>query len=163
VQTEPRRLRLLAGKLLALTAWTAAASTIATVVTVIVAPMAARTNGISTARWSTDLVGTLAGAWTNTFLALLVWGVMGAVIALLARSSAIAISVGVGYVLVFESIIRLVAEKASSWLPGAVLSAVASGGNADIGYATALGLGVAYVLIGLVAAGAVFTRRDISD
>jgi hypothetical protein len=49
----------------------------------------------------------------NAFAALCVWGVLGLVLAVLARSSAIAISVGVGYVLVVESIVKMAATGSS--------------------------------------------------
>jgi ABC-2 type transport system permease protein len=162
VQAEPRRLRLLLGKIGALTGWTAAVACVALAVTLVVAPAAARGAGVSTAAWTVD-IGTVGSAWLNLFLALLVWGVIGLVIGVIARSSTVAISVGVGYVLVVEGVVKLAASGAAEWLPGSTLTALAQGGTATVAYGTAVALGVAYATIGLAAAAATFKRRDILD
>lgn len=166
VQAQPRRLHLLAGKVLALTCWTAAAAAIATAIVVVVSPMMALTAELSTATWeygALAIAGEVAGAWLNTFLSLVVWGSIGLVIAVVTRSSAIAISLGLGYVLVVEGLIRLVTPDAADWLPGATLSALAGGGTPSVGYPTAVGLGVIYAVMGLVVAGLTFSRRDVTD
>jgi ABC-type transport system involved in multi-copper enzyme maturation permease subunit len=163
VAAEPRRWRLLAGKVGALLVVTAAATTVAAIVNVFAAMPAAGAAGISTAAWGTDLFAVVATAWTNLFLALCVWGVLGLVIAVLARSAAVAISVGVGYVLVVESLIKMVGSAPSDWLLGTTLGAVASGGTDAVAYGTALALAAGYVTLGLVVAGGVFIRRDVTD
>jgi ABC-2 type transport system permease protein len=163
VAAEPRRWRLLAGKVVALGMLTAVATTVAAIVNVLAVMPAAAAAGISTAAWGTDLVSVVAGAWVNLFLALCVWGVLGLVIATLARSAAVAIAIGVGYVLVVESIIKMLKDVPSDWLLGTILNAVANGGTATIAYGTALAVGFGYVTLGLVLAGAVFIRRDVTD
>jgi len=163
VAAEPRRWRLLAGKVAALLVVTAAATTVAAVVNVFVVFPAAGAAGISTAAWGTDLVTVVATAWLNLFLALCAWGVLGLVIAVLTRSAAVSISIGVGYLLVVESLIKMVKDAPSDWLLGTTLSSVASGGTAAVSYGTALALALAYVTLGLVLAGVVFVRRDVTD
>jgi ABC-2 type transport system permease protein len=163
VAAEPRRWRLLAGKVVALVILTAAATTVAAIVNVLAVMPAAGAAGISTAAWGTDLVPVVGGAWVNLFLALCAWGVLGLVIATLARSAAVAIAIGVGYVLVFESIVKMLKDVPSDWLLGTTLNAVASGGTDAVGYATALTLALGYVTLGLVLAGVVFIRRDVTD
>ena len=163
VAAEPRRWRLLAGKVIALVIVTAGATTVAAVVNVFPVLPAAGAARISTAAWGTDLVSVVASAWINLFLALCVWGVLGLVIASLARSAAVAISIGVGYLLVVESFVKMVKGAPSDWLLGTTLGAVASGGTATVAYGTALALAVGYVTLGLILAGVVFVRRDITD
>ncbi|MFJ8967002.1 hypothetical protein ACIRG5_47200 [Lentzea sp. NPDC102401] len=160
---EPNRVRLLSGKITALTAWTAAASTVALVANLVIAPVAARAGDIDVSAWGQGLVPTLAGAWTNLFCTLLVWGVIGLALAVVTRSAAISIAVGVGYVLVVESVITAAADTIADWMPGKTLSALAQGGTTDIPYATALALGVAYTAIGVGIAFTIFQRRDITD
>lgn len=163
VAAEPRRWRLLAGKVVALLVVTAAATTVAAVVNILaVTPMAVPA-GLDTSAWGTDLVEVVGGAWLNLYLSLCVWGILGLVIAVLARSSAVAISIGVGYILVVESLIKMVGDVPSDWLLGSTLNAVAEGGTDAIAYGTALALSAAYVAIGLVIAGVVFIRRDVTD
>ncbi len=166
VQAQPRRARLLLGKVLALTGWTALVTTVATVAVLMAGPVIAEGSGVSTAAWESDpyaVVRQVAGSWLNTFLALVVWGVIGLVIAVLAKSSAVAISVGLGYVLVIEGLLRAVAPDVADWLPGATLTALAKGGTPAIDYPAALGLGLVYALAGLAVAVVVFRRRDVTD
>ena len=99
----------------------------------------------------------------NLYLSLCVWGVLGLVIAVLARSAAAAISIGVGYILVVESLVKMVGDTPSDWLLGSTLNAVAEGGTEAIAYGTAVALALAYVTLGLGIASVVFTRRDVTD
>ncbi len=163
VAAEPRRWRLLAGKVCALLVVTAAATTVAAVVNVFAVLPAAGAAGISTAAWGTDLLAVVGGAWINLYVALCAWGVLGLVIAVLARSAAVAIAIGVGYVLVVESLIKMVGDAPSDWLLGTTLGAVAKGGTEVVAYGTALGLALGYVTLGLAVAGAVFILRDVTD
>jgi ABC-2 type transport system permease protein len=161
VSAHPQRWRLLAGKVFALAATTAIAATVALFVNVAIAGPAAEAAGISTTAW--DLGGSVVSAWVNAFAALLVWGVLGLVVAVLARSSAVAISIGIGYVLVVESIVTMALDNGSEWLLGSTLSALAAGGSAAMDYSTAGSLALGYVGVGLAVATLVFTRRDVTD
>lgn len=164
VAAQPQRWKLLAGKVAALAAVTAVATVVATMVNVGVAPITAETAGIDTSGWqSVDLPGTLLRAWGNAYLAALVWGVIGLVLAAFTRNSAVAIALGAGWVLLVESIVAVAFDDALRWLPGTVLTAVAQGGNATLSHGSAIGLGAAYVAFGLGAAVVVFTRRDVTD
>jgi ABC-2 type transport system permease protein len=163
VSAQPHRWRLLAGKLVALAIVTAAATVVATIVNVVAAFPAAGAAGVSTSAWGTNPLSTISGAWINAYAALLVWGVIGLVLAVLSRSAAVAISVGAGYVLLVESIVKMAAGGEADWLLGSTLTALARGGTTSLAYASAVGLALLYVVIGLGLAGAVFTRRDVTD
>lgn len=160
---QPDRVRLLLGKVGALTLWTAAVTTVALVVNLLIAPIAAQSADLDVSAWSRNIVSTLAGAWFNLFCALLVWGVIGLALALVTRSAAVSVSVGIGYVLVVEAVITAAVDTIADWTPGATLSALAHGGTSTVPYATALVLGALYSLVGLGVALTVFQRRDITD
>ncbi|MFI1814865.1 hypothetical protein ACH414_31425 [Streptomyces sp. NPDC020422] len=160
---QPDRVRLLLGKVGALSLWTAAVTTVALIANLLIAPVAARSADLDVSAWGQDVLPTLAGAWFNLFATLLVWGVIGLVLALVTRSAAISISVGVGYVLVVEAVITAALDTIADWTPGATLSALAQGGTSSIPYGTALTLGALYTLLGLGVALTVFKRRDITD
>ncbi|MEI2785318.1 MAG: hypothetical protein V9E82_06400 [Candidatus Nanopelagicales bacterium] len=162
VSAQPHRWKLLAGKTVALALLTALATTVAMVVSVAAAWPSASASGISTDLWGTDLVAQAGSAWLNAYLSMLVWGVAGVVLAVVTRSSAVAISIGVGYVLVVESVLREMLDSAS-WLLGTTINALAAGGTSDLSYSTALGLSVVYVVIGLAIATVVVNRRDVTD
>ena len=160
---EPRRLRLLAGKVVALALLTAAATAVATVVVVMASLPAAPAAGIGVDAWLTEPVPVIVGAFAQALAAQLVWGVLGLVVAVITGSAAAAIAVGVGYVLVVESIIGMVPDVPTDWLLGTTLNAIAAGGNPSVTFGSAVTLGAAYGIIGLVIAGLVFARRDITD
>ena len=162
VAGEPRRWRLLAGKALALLGATALAVTVAAVAGLLSAP-AVGASGVSTAAWGTDLPSVIGGAWVNLFLSQLVWGVLGLVIAVLSRSAMVAVSIGVGYVLVVESLLRMVDGAPVDQLLGTILTAIAKGGTTAVAYPSAVLLGLAYGIVGFVLAGIVFARRDVTD
>jgi ABC-type transport system involved in multi-copper enzyme maturation permease subunit len=165
-QAEPRRVLLLAGKVVALALVTAVATTVAVAATLVVSPALAESAGVDTSGWTVspaDLAGAVGRAWVDTYLALLVWGVVGLAIAVVTRSSTVAIAGGVGYVLVVEGLLGIAAPDVADWLPGTTLSALAQGGTAAVGFGTALALGAAYAVAGLVAGAVTVTRRDVTD
>ena len=162
VAGEPRRWRLLAGKALALLGVTALATTAAAVANGMAAPMVGA-SGIDTSAWGTDVLAVVGEAWINLFLSLVVWGVLGLVIAVLTRSAVAAVAIGIGYVLVLESLIKMTGGAPSDLLLGTTLNAIASGGTAAVSFGSAIALGGVYVIVGLGLAGAVFARRDVTD
>lgn len=163
VAAEPRRGRLLMGKWIALALVTALTCVTALVVNVAVAPVAAQAGGFSPDAWGTDLLVVLAGAAGHLYLSLLVWGSIGLALATLTRSAGVAIGVGVGYVLLVEAVISAVATDISDWLPGAILTALAQGGNEAVSLAAAASTGALYVVAALGAASFAFRSRDITD
>ncbi len=164
VAAEPHRWKLLVGKLVALLLLTVVATTVAVVVDLAVAPAAAGAAGIDTTAWRAGVTaGLVLQARGNALLASLVWGMIGLTLAAVLRSSALAISIGVGWVLVVESVVTAAFDGGGDWLPGTVLTALAQGGNDLLAHPTALGLGLTYVLVGVGAAMVIGWRRDITN
>ena len=162
VAAEPRRWRLLGGKVLALTAVTALAVSVTTFANLLAAPIVGA-SGISTDEWGTDIGAVIAGGWLNLFLSQLVWGVLGLVIAAVSRSAMVAVSIGVGYVLVVETMVQMIDGAPTGQLLGTTLTAIAKGGTDAVSYSTAVALGLAYAAVGLVVATLVIARRDVTD
>jgi ABC-type transport system involved in multi-copper enzyme maturation permease subunit len=162
VASEPNRIRLLAGKAITLAGFTALAVTVAVIANIIAAP-AIGGSGISTAAWGQDLPAVLGKAWINLYLSQLVWGALGLVIAVISRTAMTAVSLGVGYVLTVESIVRMIDGAPVNQLLGTTLGAIAKGGTEAVSYQTAATLGLGYGLIGSIIAGLVFVRRDVTD
>jgi hypothetical protein len=78
------------------------------------------------------------------------------------RSPVAAITIGIVYILPFESILSATVSGSDRWLPGQLLDAIAQGGTSDIGFATALVTGLLY-LVGLSIVGLVlFTVMDVT-
>jgi len=162
VQAEPNRLRLLGGKIVALTALTCLATLVTTAVVLAVSPAIAGMADVSTAAWGDDLATALASGYLDLTLSALLWGVVGLFLGVITRSTGIAVAAGIGYLLVFENLLGLVLDTATKWLPGSSFAAVASGGSADMAYATALLLAGAYAAAAVIASATVFRRRDIT-
>jgi hypothetical protein len=159
---EPRRWRLLLGKAAALGLVTAGAAATATVVVAVASPALASAGGVDTSAWSLDL-GQLVEAWANSYSSMLVWGALGLVVAVIARSSGVAIAAGVGYVLVVETIVQQALGQGTTWLLGSVLTALAAGGDDSLSHASAAALALGYAVAGMAVATVVFTTRDIDD
>ncbi len=160
-QAEPRRWRLIVGKVLALTLYTLVGTLAATLAAYATAQVCALVFDVSTAAW-TDVAPTLLESFRNLALSASVWGVLGLVIALLTQSSGVAVAVGIGYLVVFENMIVAVVSDASDWLLGATLTALAAGGTPGISFESALQLGAAYLVGGILIAIVVMHFREIT-
>jgi ABC-2 type transport system permease protein len=161
VQAQPSRFKLLGGKMVALCLYTVLATAVTVLTVVLVARPLARFEGIETEIWKTDFLAELAVGYFNFLVPSLVWGLIGLTIALLTRSSGLAIAIGIGYLLVVENLIGIVAPDVTDYLPGGTLAALTQGGTADLGWVTALLLTVAYGATAAAISMLVFRRRDI--
>jgi ABC-2 type transport system permease protein len=160
---EPRRLHLLAGKLLALAAFVAMAVLAAFALQVATAVVLAGARGASTSAWWTgDTLANAAGLVARTIVAVIVRGLMGGFLAVLFRAAVPAIGVGLGYTFVADSLIIAAWPDGRKWLPHDVLVAFAQGGKAGLAAGQAGALTAAYALVFLVVAGALFRSRDVT-
>lgn len=162
-QAEPNRMRLLGGKVGALALFTVVGTFLATTVVTIMSFALAPVFDVPTDLWSTGLLTEFLSAWANLTVAALVWGLVGLALAMFTKSSGIAIAVGIGYLMVFENLIGIIAESATDYLPGGTLSALTLGGNDNLGYLTAFGLAVVYGAIAIGSSAIVFRRREITS
>lgn len=164
---EPRRLQLLAGKLLALCSLTAAAVAIAIVVAGISSVGFGNAFGVETSSWlSGSGLAKAMPAYLNVTLACIGWGIVGGFLAITLRTSAAAIGIGIGYLVVGEpilarAVIAPVLDAQAAWFPGEVLRAFAMGGNGSSSYLRAALLALLYVGAFGAIAGALFRRRDV--
>jgi hypothetical protein len=161
VQAYPNRLLLLAGKIAALGVFTLMASTITFLVVVFLARPLARLEGIQVDGWKTDFVSHFFKGYFDFTVVAVVWGLIGLMLAVLTRSAAMAIGIGVGFLLVVESLITIVAPAAGKYLPGGTLNTLVAGGTAGLSWAASLGLVVLYGVIATFVSLVVFRARDI--
>lgn len=159
---EPRRVRLLSGTFLALALFALIALILAFAVGVAIAFAVGPGKGVDTSAWtsSTGINDTLQSLF-HVYLTTLGYGLIGMGLAVLLRSPAVAIGLGVAYALPGEAIINAIWDNGDRWLPVQLLSAVAHGGTSTTSYGRALLLGALYAA--LIAAGTLmlFTRRDV--
>lgn len=163
VQAQPNRLKLLGGKIIALMGFTVIATSATVLTIVFVARPLARLEGINTDQWRTDFFPELLSGYFNFVVPAIVWGLIGLLIAVWTRSSGLAIAVGIGYLLIVENLIAIVAEDITDFLPGGTLGALAAGGTDDLAWAAALGLTLLYGLAAAVGTLLIFRNRDITS
>jgi ABC-2 type transport system permease protein len=160
---EPRRTRLLAGKFLALAVFIGLAVVLAIVVAAVVALVLAPSKGIHTSAWTSGTgLSDLGQSILHVYLTCVGYGVLGTALAIVLRSPAIAIALGVAYALPGEAIINAIWSNGDRWLPGQLLSALAHGGTSSASYSHALVTLTIYAVV--VGAGTLllFRVRDVT-
>jgi ABC-2 type transport system permease protein len=158
---QPRRAQLLTGKFLALAVFIGVVVVLAIAVAAAVALALAPGKGIHTSAWTSstglnDLVQSILHIW----LSCIGYGILGTALAILLRSPAVAIALGVAYVLPGEAIINALWDNGDRWLPGQLLSALAHGGTSSASYAHALVTLSAYAVVVATGTLVLFARRD---
>jgi len=160
---QPRRASLLAGKMLGVITFLVLALCFAGVVAFVVALAAAHSRGVSTSAWFTGTgLGDLFRELGDLALATIGYSVLGLVIGLFVRSAVFAVIIGFAWLIAVENIITRIVPSIQQWLPGASITAVASGGVEGVGYAHGMILSVVYVVVAVAAAMAVFLRGDVT-
>ncbi len=161
VQAQPSRLTLLGGKIIALSFFTVLLSAATVFVTSAIARPLARAYEVDTEQWRIDAAVEMASGFFNFLVPVLVWGLIGLMIAVLTRSSGTAIGVGIGWLLVVENLIGITAPDITHLMPGGTLSALAAGGTNDLSWSSALSLTLLYGALAACISLFAFRNRDI--
>jgi ABC-2 type transport system permease protein len=149
---QPRRARLLAGKLAALLACVAAALLATEIISMIAAVVLARTRDIPTTGWFTAAgLGNATGDYANALLAAALFGVFGTALGVLLRSTPLALAIGLAWLLPLENIMSNSWSDAGRWLPGLLSRAIGSGGTTLVSYERAVTLTAIYAAVALTA------------
>jgi ABC-2 type transport system permease protein len=161
---QPARPRLLAGKLLALVCCVAAALLLAEILSIGAAVALAHARGISTAAWFTGTgLRHAATDYANALITATCYGVTGAAIGVLVRSTPLALGLGIAWLGPVEHILQLSWSNAANWLPGLLFDAIATGGTATTSsYQRALIFSLVFSTVALTIGAASFLRRDVS-
>jgi len=166
---QPRRIRLLIGKYFSMVVF-ALLSVLISAITAIGLALALSGNAkVATENWFTnDGYTALSHSFGNVLISTIGYGTIGMILGLIFRSPISSISIGTVYLLVVESIISIAWKPASNWMPGNLLSVVASGGS-PIGIEDAPTYSQALLRIALYLLGAglitatLFKRRDVAN
>jgi hypothetical protein len=159
---QPRRLQLLAGKLLAVLTFAAATLAAAEIVTWIAARAQASGAGVDAGAWaSVDGLVAALGDYAVALVWIVGYAVIGTTLGLLLRSVPLALGVGVAWAGPGEHLIRDGWPTAERVFPGLSLEALAAGGTPEVTATAALATVLAYVLVGATVSSLVFQRRDI--
>lgn len=158
---QPRRLRLLAGKMAGLLAFAAVVLLVAEVLTWTAARLLAPSQDVAAESWA-GLAGLAQGL--VDYGAVLFWvgayAVLGTTLAVLTRSVAVAMAIGIAWAGPFEHLLQDAWAPASRLFPGLLLEAFVAGGTPDVGATRAFVTVAVYVAAGALLAGWSFARRD---
>jgi len=157
---EPRRLRLLAGKLAADLLYATAAAVVALAVAFVVALAIGPAKGVDTSQWLHAGLLTTAAQFGAEALVALGFGVFGAVLAIVLRNPATAVIVGVAWSLPVETLLGRVWSGLEQWLPVHQLGVIADRGQGAT-LSTALLLAAGFAGAAIIASGALFRRADV--
>jgi ABC-2 type transport system permease protein len=160
---EPRRLRLLGGKIAALLVFLGSALLVAEAAGWLFAFGIAPLRGISTSAWfSASALGDAAAAYGTALFVAAAWACIGVAVAVLTRSVPIALAIGIAWAGPAEHLTQRAWAGASSWFPGLLLEASAAGGNAEVPFGRALAMAAVYAGVLMTAALVAFSRRDVT-
>ncbi|MGL4172965.1 MAG: ABC transporter permease [Actinomycetota bacterium] len=160
---QPSRWRLLTGTWAAIVTFMGGAVLTAAVVAAGFAIMLAGGQGIETDAWFSSEGA--AAAWQALWqvaVAIAGYSTLGSALGVLMRASIPAVALGFGWLFALETIITGTVDGSDRWLPGQVLSAVASNGTAEVTFAAALVTAISYLVVSATAAGTSFIRRDVT-
>ncbi|MDQ0028546.1 ABC transporter permease [Arthrobacter bambusae] len=165
---QPNRLAWLAGKMLAVVLFVLLSMLLTLAASSTLILILAPGQGVQTTAWtSAEGLRVFAEFLVNEALCLIGVSTLGMLIAVLTRSVASAVGIGLAYILVFEGIIAVVAPQVSQWFPGRVFNTIVGaavplvGPTPAQGYPAALLTGVLWIVGFVVVSALALPRQDI--
>jgi ABC-type transport system involved in multi-copper enzyme maturation permease subunit len=161
---QPKRLTLLAGKFLSMALFALATVIVSLIVSISLAfALSGRAKVVTTAWTTSDARTALIHTFINVFISVLAYGAIGMILGLLLRSPITAISIGVAWLLVVESIISVTVKHSAKWMPGQLTQTIATGGDFNATYLHAVTVLGIYLILGILLVSTLFRRRDVAN
>jgi ABC-2 type transport system permease protein len=160
---EPRRLRLLAGKMAGLLLFAAVVLAAAEALTWVVARLLAPSQGVATGEWiSAAALGDALADYGSVLFWVTGYALLGMTLAVLVRSVPVALAIGIAWAGPFEHLLQDSWSPADRLFPGLLLEAFVAGGTTDVSAFRALLTVTVYLMIAATIAATTFARRDIT-
>jgi ABC-2 type transport system permease protein len=160
---QPRRVRLLAGKMAALIGFAAVVLAALETLTWVAARLLAPSQGVATGKWvSLAAFGDGLADFGSALLWVSGYALLGMAVAVLVRSVPVALAVGIAWIGSFEHILQDRWGPASRVFPGLLLEAFVAGGTSAVSAGRALVTIAFYTVIAAAVGAAVFARRDVT-
>lgn len=161
---QPKRLTLLAGKFISMALFSLISVILSAGISIGLAFALAGRAKVSSDLWTnSDASVALIHTFINVFLSVIAFGTIGMILGLLLRSPISAISIGVAWLLVIETIVSAVVKKSAQWMPGQLINSIAAGGDLNASYLHSVTTLSGYLLIGVAVVAVLFRRRDVSN
>ena len=160
---QPRRLRLLAGKMAALLAFAAVVLAAAEILTWVAARLIAPSQDVATGTWiSAEAFGQGVADYGSVLFWVSGYALLGMALAVLVRSVPVALAIGIAWAGPFEHLLQDAWDPAQRFFPGLLLEAFVAGGTSDVSETRAVVTVTVYVAVAAAIAGTIFARRDIT-
>jgi ABC-type transport system involved in multi-copper enzyme maturation permease subunit len=160
---QPRRIRLLAGKMAALIAFAAVVLAAIETLTWVAARLLAPSQGVATGTWlSLAAFGDGLADFGSALFWVAGYALFAMTVAVLVRSLPGALAIGIAWIGPIEHILQDRWGPASRVFPGLLLEAFVAGGTSAVSAPRALVTIALYVTIAATIAATVFARRDIT-
>lgn len=160
---QPSRVRLLAGKMAGLIAFSAAVLAGTEALTWVAARLLAPSQNLDAGQW-VSMAG--VGAGIVDYAAVLVWvsgyALLALALAVLVRSVPLTLAIGIAWAGPFEHLLQDAWAPASRIFPGLLLEAFAAGGTSEVTVGAALVGVIGYGAVAALVAGTDFSRRDVA-
>jgi ABC-type transport system involved in multi-copper enzyme maturation permease subunit len=161
---QPRRLQLLLGKYVSMASFAIVMVTFAAAISMSIAFGLSGKAKVSTDAWVTsDALHEVAKTFGNVLLSVIAFGTVGMILGLLLRSPISAISLGVIWLLIVENILIAVKASLGKWMPGNLITTIATGGSSEVSYTHATSMVAIYLLVSTAIVIMLFKRRDVSN
>lgn len=159
---QPRRIRLLAGKLTALLAFAAAVLAVAEVFTWVAARLLAPSQHVATGQWiSAEALAQGVADYGSVLFWVSGYALLGTTLAILVRSVPIALAIGIAWAGPFEHLLQDAWDPAQRFFPGLLLEAFVAGGTSQVSATRAFLTVAVYITAAGALAGTIFARRDM--
>jgi ABC-type transport system involved in multi-copper enzyme maturation permease subunit len=160
---DPHRLRVIIGKLAGLLLVAAGAVALAEACTFVVSLIMAPGRDIATSDWfSLRSAGEAVRDYATVFAGVAGWAVFGTTLAVIFRSTPLALGVGFAWAGPFENITVDSWQTGYRVFPGQVLGSLIRGGTAELGVGRALLTAAVYTAIAATVALILVSRRDVT-
>jgi ABC-type transport system involved in multi-copper enzyme maturation permease subunit len=160
---DPRRLQLIAGKLAGILLVAGAAVAVAETCTFVVSLLVAPTRDIPTGDWfSLSSVGQGLADYATVFAGVAGWAVFGTMLAVIFRSTPLALGVGFAWAGPFENIVVDSWRTGYRVFPGQVLASLIRGGSTELGLGRSLFTAALYAAVAAAVALTLVSRRDVT-
>ena len=160
---QPRRLRLLAGKMAGLLVFAAVVLAAAEALTWLAARLLAPSQDVATGEWpSAAALGDALTDYGSVLFWVTGYALLGMTVAVLVRSVPIALAIGIAWAGPFEHLLQDAWSPADRVFPGLLLEDYVAGGTTEVSASRALLTLTLYVMIAATIAATTFARRDIT-
>lgn len=161
---QPSRLKLLAGKFIAMVLFTSILITFVASFNILLSFAESGLANVNTHLWfSTKALYSFASTYGNMLFATIGYGIFGMSLGLLLKSPMSAISISLLWFMVLENILGTTLPELALWLPGNALAAVSSGGAKTYSFERGLLMSAIYILLFGGVATLLFKRRDVAS